>query len=96
MKKGKAIKQRLDAVKGKMALLNQNPSGNKAPDQSQPNLQQSASPIVQQIDNSFQNPPKPMNNKVMDLCKSNDKIALDQNRNRIIKQQMNGFRPPIF
>ena len=32
----------------------------------------------------------------MDLSGMDDKIVLDQNRNRIINKQMNGFRPAII
>lgn len=37
-----------------------------------------------------------MGNKVMDLSGLDEKIVLDQNRNRIINKQMNGFRPAII
>jgi hypothetical protein len=37
-----------------------------------------------------------LSNTVMDLCRMDDKIVMDQNRNRIINKQMNGFRPAII
>lgn len=96
--KGKAMKSnKLDAVRDKMNMLHaqlaQSTQNNNHPNHDKP---YNSKPQQQRpVETTFQGQVKP-NSNMMDLCSPQDKIMLDQNRNRLISRQMSGFRPPII